>query len=707
MRAALGLLCLLAGCGGDAAPERWTRLATHEARLAGERPAEVETPRRTVRLQHQGVATRLTTPIPRAAWTEAARIDADVIWTTPQPILAVGRSEQDGPYWLSLGDGQRAVSPELGAQSRPGDFSVHGALVHLRLEPGAEPPAETGFTALAAPRWVDDAGALAVEGRRLSGEGFVVWPGETIELDCTLRAGAVLRFATAVESAFVRRVEREGRRTFRVHLDGEPLFAYVEDTPTEALRWHAVDLPNDVERAGTLSFSVEGDFAYTAFLAPVIGPRAHASYAARPADAPRDLVLFVADTFRADLMSAYGGTEALTPRLDALARESLVFTEARSVATHTLPAHKTMFSGLYPRQVGRGGLRPVFPREVDTLAERLGRAGYRTAAITDGIMVSRAYGMHQGFATFDERRLGLDSTAERLRAILAADDGRPLFLFVQTYATHSPYEVDPELVAELASRLDLRGDPSALLEVIGYSEDLLTLDLEGAQVRAAVENLRRLYLGTAVQLDRSFGGMLDELRGSGLLDRGLLLFTSDHGEAFGEHDQLFHAGTTHEEQLRIPLLIHGADVAPGLDARPTDLIDLAPTVLSLAGLEVPGEWPGTALLEPAPDRPSFAFQARLPVPISTFAIVDGSRKLIGAEDPSGLAVGEWLGAYDLAADPGERVNLLDSDADWPRELADRHGEALERLLVPRYEAGDAALTPDQVEQLRAMGYVGD
>jgi arylsulfatase A-like enzyme len=143
-------------------------------------------------------------------------------------------------------------------------------------------------------------------------------------------------------------------------------------------------------------------------------------------------VLFVADTFRADNLACYGGLEGLTPELDRLASESLTFLQARSTSTYTLPAHAALFSSLYPHQTSADGLAHALPDAIDTIAERLRRSGYRTGAVTDAAVVSRAFGMQQGFESWDERRSDLDSTLERVRAFLGSADGRPTFLFVHT-----------------------------------------------------------------------------------------------------------------------------------------------------------------------------------------------------------------------------------------------------------------------------------
>jgi arylsulfatase len=474
---------------------------------------------------------------------------------------------------------------------------------------------------------------------------------------------------------------------------------------------HAVPLSaaSAAPRRARLVFAVDGAPARALFLDPVVGPAEIGSYAARPwkAHAP-DVVVFLADTFRADNLRAYGGTLGLTPHLDRLAAEGLVFRRAWSTGTFTLPAHATMFAGVHPYQAGIVGHARGLPHAWTTLAEELTRAGYRTGAVTESVFVSQAYGMDQGFARWDEDRRPLETTLERARAFLDADDGRPAFLFVQTYRTHAPYVVSDETRREHGARLELAGgweDVQQELARIGEAPDAPDVDERTQGVAAAA---RALYRGTAADLDRGFATFRADLAARGLERSGYLIFTSDHGEAFLEHGELFHPGPVWDELVRVPFVVAGRDVEPGVAASPASLLDLAPTVCRLAGVEPRPEWLGRALVGGGRElagEPSILMFECQPREGATLGVVEGWRKTIGFEDAAALGARGVLGAFDLAVDPRERNDLAHQG--WARAALERNGAALERALVPAVGLEDATLDAGKAAELRAMGYTGD
>ena len=392
--------------------------------------------------------------------------------------------------------------------------------------------------------------------------------------------------------------------------------------------------------------------------------------------------------------------------MDAFLEEARVFRNAWSTGTSTLPAHASMFSGLFPHQAGISSLSQRLPTEVETIAELLAEHGYRTGAITDSVVVSTASGLAQGFGFFDEARRTIESTLERARAFLDADDGRPLFLFVHTYRAHSPYRVSAETRRERGTDLELGRPYDVLMEELRRSgSDIKEPDLDDPAVRDATRALHDVYRGGAVDVDRAFGVFLNDLKRHGLHESAFVVLASDHGEAFGEHGRLFHTAAVHEEQLRVPLGVAGPGIEAGIVDYPASLVDLAPTLAAMAGLAPEEHWMGTSLLDLATERPLFAFQS-VGREDSTLGILDGSRKLITRE--SGAALGAELpfAAYDLAQDPGERANLAEAE-DWPAAMLRRLGPAAESLLVPLVGAQGARLDAERLDELRAMGYAGE
>jgi arylsulfatase A-like enzyme len=615
------------------------------------------------------------------------------------PIPVLGQLDEG-----TFGDGEQEALLPFGV------FLLGREMLYLKLEAGSEPATET-ILELVFP----GSGAPGrVQGWRFSGDGIQLWPGEIVSWTLDIPPDSMLRFATAWEPLPVRTTA--GELVFRVSLDGEELLADREDSSRQAsARWHAVPLPREGRGSARLSFSVDGVPVRANFLAPIVGPVEVGCPGQRPWGADRpDVVLFVADTFRADNLEIYGGDPVLTPALNALARRARCHLQAWSVAPATLPAHASLFTGLFPGQAGISSRTSRVPDELVTLAECLAARGYRTGAITDSGFVSQGFGLDQGFAFFDESRSRLAATGERALGFLDADDGRPVFLFVHTYRAHRVYEVSAETRAALGQTLGLAGEAQEvegeLLELansLGFAIEMppdappeVGLAREAAPI---VSQLRALYRGGVVDLDRGFGSFLAELEARGLFASGYLVFTSDHGEAFAEHGELYHSRTLFEEKTRIPLLLAGKGIQAGVVREPTSLIDLPATIAELCGIRPPAAWLGSSLFELPRERPIFSFEADQHDPDPTFAVIDGARKLIGLERPR-VDQEPLFAAFDLARDPGESRDLARSGEAWPREMLQRFRPVIDSMLVPASVGDSAEISPDKLEELRALGY---
>jgi arylsulfatase A-like enzyme len=421
-------------------------------------------------------------------------------------------------------------------------------------------------------------------------------------------------------------------------------------------------------------------------------------------------VLFLADTFRADNLAAWGGDEGVAPELDRAAARGLRFLQARSASSWTLPSIATLLTGIYPPQHGAVDKDLSLSRDLTTIAEVLRRAGYRTGAVTDAAFFSQAYGLEQGFDWFVEFPIAewdLDRTVDEALAFLERDDGRPTFLVVHTYRAHMPYRQGPdedpgpwdELYAEGRARHAAEPRSPGLATKIYLS---------------LVDRFRELYLGGVRDLDRGFGRFFRELEGRRMLENGYLVFTSDHGEAFGENGAVQHGADLYESKLRVPLFVVGPGLEPGEDTRLASLVDLAPTFATLAGIAPDAGWPGLPLVPVgirAPsavrreERATYAFE--LVKDLKQLAILERGRKVFAVPDAESLANGRVERAFDLAADPGEE-RPLDAQVGWPAELCREKASEVRGLLVPRTGSGASAApttTQDQADAIRDLGYV--
>lgn len=717
-------LALLASCGRPsraAQGETWRRLAE------GFRPRAVPETRQDWRPSVRGGPRLRIGPGARPFELEVeAAISAEQwverglgVWSAERPVPAptVGLAASDaslrlgttpcarleGAKWVRLAGRlpeSGPIDPELCRQFVEGlqaaSFLTSRGTLFLFVPGDGAPGPEAHLTEVLS-LGNDEYGVWRVPAPGVFADGIPVLAGGAEELVVDVPADSALRCATIARTGV--RVERAPPTRFRVLLDGEPLLEHDQAPSLDgpAVR-HA--LPLGRARSGArLRFEVEGPACYSAFLTPIVGP-------ARSTRAPRpDVVFLLADTYRADNLAAWGGDARIAPHLNALSETCRRFRNAQAAATWTLPSHATLFSGLYPRQtrvLKRGSsLAPA----AHTLAEHFAAAGYRTVAVTEGAFVSSSFGLDQGFEWFEEHSRGIDRTVARALELAEVDDGRPLFLFAQSYRAHDPYVVSDATRARLAGE-DLAG---SLLEL-----DLALGARDAEHVRGrpysdeSVELARAkeaLYRGASADLDEGFGRLLAGLEPLGRLEPGdVLAFTSDHGEAFGEHGVRGHGMGTWLEEAHVPLLLRGPGVEPGDVDEVVGAVSLPRTLARLAGLEPAEPWLGRDLCELPPLRAPIATYQCSQLPPSDLALNDGQRKLI-LRDARAARQPAVLHAYDLRSDPRERADS--SSADWVEEQARAWAPALRALAEPVLGEEEALLGGRQQARLRELGYGGD
>jgi arylsulfatase A-like enzyme len=223
--------------------------------------------------------------------------------------------------------------------------------------------------------------------------------------------------------------------------------------------------------------------------------------------------------------------------------------------------------------------------------------------------------------------------------------------------------------------------------------------------------LRAQYEGEVRQNDRAFGALIDGLRARGLLDRTVVVFTADHGEEFLEHGGTEHTKTLYQELVRVPLVVRVPGKPGGTRERGTvQQIDLMPTILALTGRPAPRPLPGRDLSARLAGAQGPVSAAPVLLSEERFAVVDklaaraGDLKLIFNNDgPALWRAGSHVELYDLARDPLERANLAPLR---PIAVAflERRLEAFRKAQAPG-AAPSVALSSDEREQLRALGYV--
>jgi arylsulfatase A-like enzyme len=419
-----------------------------------------------------------------------------------------------------------------------------------------------------------------------------------------------------------------------------------------------------------------------------------------------NVILVSIDTLRPDHLGCYGYPKPTSPNIDRLARESVLFRTAIAHAPSTTPSHASIFTSLIPaRHLALRAFGAAISPGAVTMAEHLQRAGYRTVSYNGGGQVSAAYGFDRGFETYESRPGASfrEIVAEATRW-LDAHEGERFFMFLHTYEVHAPYAPDARHLAlfdaDYAGELPSETSPRLLIEINDGKRQVTPRD---------IEHIVATYDAEIRSMDEGMGGLVDRLRRGGLDRRTLLVFTSDHGEEFGEHGQIGkHSHTLYDEVLRVPLVLRFPDRAhAGRSVRePVRGVDIMPTVLEVLGLKAPNGLDGASVLDLLGTRQRAPGPAVAQIDLRS----DPPPRAIRTErdkfiDPGAPGAQEY---YDLAQDPGERRNLaLDAErharvAALRRQIEDawptRSGSV--RAITP------ARVNPDTERQLRALGYTG-
>ena len=409
----------------------------------------------------------------------------------------------------------------------------------------------------------------------------------------------------------------------------------------------------------------------------LLTPACDSPRAAGPPAPPAGVIVISLDTTRADHLGCYGATELRTPHIDAWAASGVLFEQCATVAPLTLPANASLLTGLYPFQHGvRNNGLFALPETADTLAERFATRGYQTAAFIAAAVVNREFGLAQGFQTYDDVRERGDGLAPPERSAQAVIDdalawlrdrpNAPFFLFIHLFDPHMPYRPPPEFEAAYPGR--------------PYLAEIAYVDAQLGRLRAA----------------------LDE---TGLAQNTLVVLTADHGESLGAHGELTHGTFVYDDTMRVPLLFSWPAALPAgrRVASQVRLVDVAPTLLQLCGLDVLSAADGqtlTPLLRGATEQSRLAYgeslYAKLALDLAPLRMVrDGDWKYIHAPQPE---------LYDLRSDPREENDLA---AAQPQRVAEFRA-ALEKLVRAARPLDSAAATidPRQQRELSALGYLG-
>jgi arylsulfatase A-like enzyme len=314
---------------------------------------------------------------------------------------------------------------------------------------------------------------------------------------------------------------------------------------------------------------------------------------------PLNVMIIAVDTLRADHLGCYGYTRDTSPHIDDLAARGVLCERCVSPAPWTLPSFSTVFTSLYPTQHGAETVHSSLGESFPTLAGILKEHGYATGAVINAPALKPAYGVDRGFEHYHmtpERGRVADGTTRDALAWLDTIGDRPFFAFFHYFDPHlsysppSPYE--KTFSGDYAGRI---GD-SFNLEGFSRVRDSMFVQMEDLSA-ADRDRIVALYDGEIAFTDRAIADLLKGLDERNLRSNTLIVFLSDHGEEFFEHGGFEHGHTMYEELLHVPLFfcLPGRLPEDVRLSRQVRLLDVAPTILDLLGIEPPTHYEGISI----------------------------------------------------------------------------------------------------------------
>lgn len=444
---------------------------------------------------------------------------------------------------------------------------------------------------------------------------------------------------------------------------------------------------------------------------------------ATPPAQTTNVLLITVDTLRADRTSPYGDTQSRTPTMARLAAEGTLFENAMSPMQMTRPSHDSLFTSLYPRDHGVVNNKIPLDARFTSLAEVMRDAGHATAAFTAVKLLAPGSGLERGFDHFDPpTRARTRPAHEVVDAALSwlgeRPKDRPFFVWIHLFDPHTPYAPPAAFLPQAGTEPGGEFDSASVEALIELAQEN-----GGDLPRAAVERAEALYRGDIEYADAQLGRVVSGLEREGLLERTAIAFTADHGECFENGIYFEHSDCLYEGSARIPLIFRmpGRVAAGERRGEVVEILDVAPTLLSLVGVERPEPFLGRDLFDTG-EPPREAAYLQHPLYSNTGAknravrrlsrvMGEPTRPLIVREELLGVRTREWKylrhgdaeELFDLARDPKESRNVA---ADHPevvmrlRSQLDQWSEA-----HPQHHSEVEMINDEMRATLEALGYL--
>jgi arylsulfatase A-like enzyme len=398
-------------------------------------------------------------------------------------------------------------------------------------------------------------------------------------------------------------------------------------------------------------------------------------FSPRLSSSPPSLIVITLDTTRADRLGCYGYPQAQTPHLDRFAQENILFENTLSPAPMTLPAHASLFTGMYPLAHGiRSNVGFQLPKEILTLAEFLQEKEYQTGAFIASHVLSSSFGLNQGFEDYEQifsLKKG-ERRAEEVRNLaqkwLEERTSSPFFLWLHFFDPHAPY------------------NPPAPFN----------------------QHPPHPYDGELAYLDQQLGLFFQFLQDKKLYDSSLLFIVGDHGESLGEHGEETHSYFAYDSVLKVPFLLKLPKPSSPIPLKISEqvrLIDILPTILSFLEIPTPSSVQGRDLsplikgqkVQENPESYSENYNPFYQYGCAPLRVLRNAQyKYIESLRPE---------LYHLLSDPQETRNILENEPEIAKQMQERLKSLIENYSVERTNASYEA-DPRTLEALGTLGYGG-
>ena len=427
-----------------------------------------------------------------------------------------------------------------------------------------------------------------------------------------------------------------------------------------------------------------------------------------------NIILISIDTLRADHLSLYGYQHDTSPTLDKLAENSIVFENCIAQAPWTLPSHMSMLTGLYLSNHGVVNDTLSLSDKTLTLADILHDTGYTTAAFTDSQFVSKKYNYHT-FDVFNDEGSGESRNFEDMIEWVSTNSEKKFFLFWHNFKPHCPYNPEArhdkftdkgysgiintkpgreDEICEHVSNKTRKGCTNKC----GYYYDALM----GNLTTSDIDYVRNKYDGEIRETDAKLKQLLTLLVHKGLLNKTIIVFTSDHGETLGDRSPYkFGHKNMHREVLNVPLVIH----APYMRDQSrvgeiVESIDIMPTLLDLVGLSIPEGLDGVSLVGAGSnlsgEEIGFSEYYVDDGVTVVYALRYGDLKIIHDANLGSFSI------YNLSTDPRETTNIYDNDEEKSQFIRDL---LLRYIPDDQVEADEINISDEAMDRLAQLGYI--